>query len=257
MGTVNDHNHLRLRDRVGAWFSERTIAFLALVVGLGSFFYTCQVQHDQDHRWDVVNLARMDLRAIDLVVVKRVSQETASTFDPMYNWLVNRTVEKGVASEDFAVQYELAVVRTDKQPFEPFERPVYTRREAEEIRAVCQGRAPNVPFEIRAHVRIFCDVVNGGATEATEARLSLIGFDESGHEAGDMLKAPSPGTCPPGEGLTGWYDIYFPLDSVAGNARFIVQVEYRDINGKFNTCRWPVSWTAERNAWVVEPKQRS
>lgn len=221
---------------------------LSIVIGIGNFFYTLSAQHEQNRRWDKLNIADIALTDVGFLIFQELSEQKARETEWGYKPILFRAAKDRVFSGVVQIPYGLVLVRpvTDKKIEEiPSGNFFFTLSEG--ISESKRLELKDGQYIIMKRFEIQFNFKNIGRTVARDLQGKIVMIEPKNNE-GSILTQPIEMLLDMSFNKT--FQFYTSVDSgLPANLKFELYFKYRDIHEEEHEKRIPVTYDSSRNYW--------
>lgn len=117
-----------MEEKAEGYFSDKknwvsllavVISSISLIVAGTSLWWTYHNQQDQNHRWDALNLPRVELSEVGFIIWRELPPDEALKTDWGYKASLITKLEKRVVQQLYQIPYELVLFDTESSQIVP------------------------------------------------------------------------------------------------------------------------------------------
>jgi len=231
------------------FFSDPKVALsvFAIFISAFSLFWTLANQWEQNRRWDMLNVGRVELTDVGFIIWKELSKEEALVTNWGYNPTLYSVVQDRVHRGKYQLPYELVLMTLDGSRI-PHSNGFFTLLEAEDEakRLHLQGNPP-----IYKHYQVQLDFRNTGSTTSKETTIKVTARLPDSQEPAVVFNSVEPVDVLPSSSINAAANIFVPLDVAFPHPlRFQILLGYKDVHGRAASREIPVIYDESQNYWT-------
>lgn len=219
------------------------LSLLAIFISLASLIWTLANQWEQNRRWDVLNIAAIELKEAKFHVYRELSKKEATSTNWGYSPLIYSSPDNW---DKYHILYFLQLRNSTDASLIPNANPVFTINEVEEEIKRLQIKSPVVLYRSFRPIFFFD---NHGRTDATECNIEIYmkPDDEPWHRS---FASNTPVRIPPDKSINVSFEFAIPLQSkIYKRIDYKVHIDFKDLQGNPHTRDLIASWESEHNYW--------
>lgn len=242
-----------MSDDSQGFFSDPKVAIslLALLISIASLIWTLASQSEQNRRWDVLNLSRVELTDVGFIIWREVSKEEALSINWGHKPTLFAGIENRVYTGKYRLPYELVLVDSSTKNRITGSNGFFTLQEAEQEVLRLGLRATTSKPAVFKHYSVQFDFKNTGSTIATDTKVNITSEEPNTGKSIEVFNSLQAVDLLPSTSINVVAELYTPITTeLPAVLKFTISLIYKDAHKKEIKRDIPVTYDSTRNYWT-------